>query len=256
MEILGPKATRRAALRAAGGGGLLTALTITAGPAAADTEWEKHRDKATTRPAPNPNAIRPVLKLGASGAYVKAAQDRLNALRYWCGTADGNFGHLTQQAVWALQKANSVTRSGTIDATAWDLLDRGAKPKARSTSGTVIEIDLKRQLLICVIGGVVQWSFNTSTGNGERYYSRGMWRTAYTPTGSFAIYRRYTSGWQEGPLGAMWKPAYWKSGWAIHGSTSIPPYPASHGCCRVSTAGMDLLYRLGWPAMARKVWVY
>lgn len=201
-------------------------------------------------------ATRPTLRRGSKGTYVTQAQKRLNALGYWCGSVDGSFGHLTQQAVWALQKVNKVSRSGAIDATAWSLLDKGAKPKARSTSGTYIEVDLKRQILICVKSGVVQRTLNTSTGNGERYYSRGKWRTAYTPTGSYSIYTRHTSGWQDGPLGAMWRPTYWKGGWAIHGSTSIPPYPASHGCCRVSTAGMDSLYAQGWSTIGRKVWVY
>jgi peptidoglycan hydrolase-like protein with peptidoglycan-binding domain len=196
------------------------------------------------------------LERGHRGADVVALQKRLAALSYWCGAADGSFGHLTQQAVWALQKVGGVARSGKVGATERVLLSRGVRPKPRTVSGHCIEVDLRRQILICGINGGTSLVFNTSTGNGERYYSRGSWRTAYTPTGSFKIYYRYSSGWQYGTLGAMWRPAYFKSGWAIHGSTSIPPYPASHGCARLSTKAMDLLYARGWPTIGRKVWVY
>ena len=197
-----------------------------------------------------------VLQRGHTGADVVALQKRLGALSYWCGTADGGFGHLTQQAVWALQKVGGVARTGKVGVAEQGLLSRGVRAKPRSTSGHAIEVDLKRQIVICEINGATDLILNTSTGNGVRYYSRGMWRTAYTPTGTFSIYSRYLSGWQSGPLGAMWRPSYFRGGWAIHGSTSIPPYPASHGCARVSTKAMDLLYARGWPAIGRRVWIY
>lgn len=201
-------------------------------------------------------ATRPTLVRGSTGSYVVAAQNRLNQLTYWCGRVDGNFGPLTQQAVWALQKVAHVSRSGRIDSNTWGLLDRGVRANPRTTSGTVIECDLAENTLMLVSSGRLRYTLNTSTGNGERYYSRGMWRTAYTPKGVFTVYYRYTSGWQTGALGSMWRPAYFKSGWAIHGSTSIPPYPASHGCLRVSVSAMNKLYAEAWPIIGRRVWIY
>ncbi len=46
---------------------------------------------------------------GWRGTEVAAIQRRLWELKYWCGSADGSFGHLTQQAVWALQKAAGLS---------------------------------------------------------------------------------------------------------------------------------------------------
>lgn len=228
--------TRRATVAAAAGAGAVALTGLVAPRAAAVT-------------------VR-TLERGHTGADVLALQQRLNALSYWCGTPDASFGHLTQQAVWALQKVAGVARTGKVGAVERDLLARGVRAKPRTMSGTCMEVDLRRQILICGINGHTSLVFNTSTGNGERYYSRGMWRTAYTPTGLFKIYYRWTSGWQYGSLGAMWRPAYFKGGWAVHGSTSIPPYPASHGCARVSTRAMDLMYSRGWPVIGRKVWIY
>ncbi|KGN34169.1 endopeptidase [Knoellia sinensis KCTC 19936] len=228
--------TRRVTLAGVAGAGLLGLATAGASPAHA--------------------ATRPSLRKGSTGAHVVALQQRLNALTYWCGTADGNFGHLTQQAVWALQKVAHVSRDGVVGPTTWGLLDRGVKANPRTTSGTIIECDISENVLMLVSGGRLKYTLNTSTANGKRYYSRGSWKTAHTPRGRFSIYWRYTSGWQNGSLGRMWLPAYFKGGYAIHGSTSIPPYPASHGCLRVSTSAMSKLYRESWPIVGRRVYIY
>lgn len=57
-----------------------------------------------------------VLSKGSSGSQVQAAQERLIALGYSCGSAgaDGNFGNGTYTAVVAFQKANNLTMDGVI----------------------------------------------------------------------------------------------------------------------------------------------
>lgn len=237
MEGTRHEATRRAALQAVGGGGLLTALSVMG---------------ASTASA----ATRPTLKRGSTGSHVLAAQKRLNALTYWTGTPDGNFGPQTQQAVWALQKVAHVTRSGIIDARTWGLLDMGKKANPRATSGTVIVCDIAENTLMLVKSGKLTLTLNTSTGSGERYYSGGKWKTAVTPRGTFSIYYRWSSGWQYGSLGAMWRPTYFKGGYAIHGSSSIPAYPASHGCLRVSASAQNKLWAEGWLPIGRKIHIY
>ncbi len=42
-------------------------------------------------------------------------------------------------------------------------------------------------------------------------------------------------------LGELYNPYYFLGGYAIHGSPSVPNYPASHGCIRVTNWDMDLL---------------
>jgi N-acetylmuramoyl-L-alanine amidase len=201
-------------------------------------------------------AARPVLRRGSTGSAVVTLQRRLSALGYWCGTVDGSFGHLTQQAVWAVQKVAGLGRDGVVGPLTWSALDAGRRPTPRDRSGTHIEVDKRRQIVMVVVSGALQLTLNASTGSGARYFSDGRWKTAYTPTGTYSIYSRYTSGWQTGPLGSMWRPAYWYRGWALHGSTSIPPYPASHGCVRISTSAMNTLYTRGLVPVGRRITIY
>lgn len=232
--------TRRSLITAAAAGVAAGGLHIVSAPAA-EAVW-----------------VHPTLKLGMRGFEVVTLQRRLAALGYWCGGTTGRFGALTQQAVYALQKAAGLTRDGVVGPRTWQKLGAGVRPSVRSTSGTVIEVNKARQLLLVVQSGSLKLTLNTSTGSGQRYWdpASGTYQTAYTPSGWWSIYSRYTSGWQQGSLGAMYRPTYWHRGWAIHGSSSIPPYPASHGCCRLSTAGMDLLYSRGYVPVARRVYVY
>ena len=53
--------------------------------------------------------------MGASGPGVTDLQLRLEAQGYWTGGANGVFGPLTQQAVWAFQKVNGLPRTGVVD---------------------------------------------------------------------------------------------------------------------------------------------
>jgi N-acetylmuramoyl-L-alanine amidase len=205
--------------------------------------------------APAQAASLPTLRPGSRGSAVVTLQKRLNALGYWCGAANGVYGALTVQAVYAVQKVSGLVRDGVCGPRTWAKVNAGVRPAAR-TRGTGIEVDLGRQVLLAVAGGRVRLILNTSTGSGERYYSRGTWRVARTPRGSFSIYRRYSAGWQTGPLGSMWRPTYFSGGFAIHGSSSIPPYPASHGCCRLSTSSMDMLWAGGWVSLRRPVTIY
>jgi N-acetylmuramoyl-L-alanine amidase len=196
------------------------------------------------------------LRRGDRGAAVTTLQRDLGRLRYWCGTADGDFGHLTQQAVFALQKAAGLARDGVVGPRTRDALTRGVQPRRRITDGTGFEVDLGRQLLIATAQGRLAYVLNTSTGSGQRYYSGGRWKTATTPRGDFRMYSLYSRGWQNGPLGNLYRPGYYDRGWAVHGSTSIPAYPASHGCCRISVGAADMLWARSWFASGRRVLVH
>jgi N-acetylmuramoyl-L-alanine amidase len=198
----------------------------------------------------------PVLRKGDKGSAVWDLQVDLNRLKYWSGSADGSFGHLTQQAVFALQKVAGLTRDGVVGARTYAAIADGARPSRKITSGVGFEVNLSRQIIIATTGGKLSYILNTSTGSGERYYSGGRWKTATTPKGSFSMFRFYSSGWQSGPLGNMYRPGYYDRGWAIHGSTSIPTYPASHGCCRISVGASDMLWSRSWFVDGRRVLVY
>ncbi|MEU4622351.1 L,D-transpeptidase family protein [Actinoplanes sp. NPDC023801] len=210
---------------------------------------------APTTPAPPPSEPRRKLKAGAKGADVLALQQRLTELGYWNGKADGKFGDTTRQAVYALQKAAGLGRDGSVGPKTRKALDQGVRPKARSTSGTLIEIDLKRQLLLLVTDGQVTRTFNTSTGSNEYYQQEGETFLADTPRGKFKVGRQI-DGWRNAPLGLLWRPKYFNGGIAVHGAPSVPPYPASHGCARVSIAAMNWLWNNEAIPLKTRVWVY
>lgn len=185
------------------------------------------------------------LSKGSRGSDVRALQRSLADRGYWCGSADGVFGHLTQQAAWAVQKQNALVTDGVVGPLTRSALANGRLPAPVGGSGSRVEVHLRKQLLLVVAGGRTRRVFNTSTGNGEYYWLHGRRYRATTPRGTWHVYSGYSSGWQHGDLGRMWRPMYYNSGWAVHGSDSIPTYPASHGCSRLSTAAMDLLWGTG-----------
>ncbi|WP_026123757.1 L,D-transpeptidase family protein [Nocardiopsis chromatogenes] len=184
------------------------------------------------------------LRAGDSGPEVEAVQERLAELGYWTGGADGAFGTDTALAVQALQKAAGIDRDGIVGPDTRGALDDGVRPSAETADGRAVEIDLDRQLLMTVEDGEVQQVFSTSTGSGEPYTSRGERHIATTPTGSYQVFRE-VDAWDPGPLGALYRPKYFNGGIAVHGYGSVPPYPASHGCARVSLKAMDWLWKSG-----------
>ncbi|MFC3382926.1 L,D-transpeptidase family protein [Couchioplanes azureus] len=209
-------------------------------------------------PPSNPAPTTPAGKLrtGSKGPEVLALQQSLTKLGYWNGRADGTFGSLTQQAVFALQKAAGLTRDGVVGPKTRKALDEGVRPRARSDGGRVVEIDKKRQLLMLVDDGEVTQTFNTSTGSYERYETTGGGTAvAATPDGKFKVYRQI-DGWRNAPLGMLWRPKYFNGGIAVHGATSVPPYPASHGCARLSISAMNHLWGGDEIPLRTRVWVY
>jgi hypothetical protein len=197
----------------------------------------------------------PTLRVGARGGSVTLLQQRLADLRYDIGAVDGVFGDSTLHAVVAFQKVNGLPRDGIVGATTWSALERPRipapryAPTANGHSVTGLEVDLSRQVVYLTYLGVVGRTFDTSTGNGDRGYPY-----TYTPRGSYRIYRLNTTSWEYGPLGALYKPAYFTGGYAVHGADSVPPYPASHGCVRLTLASRDRLAQWLWLGMP--VYVY
>lgn len=195
---------------------------------------------------------------GDSGEDVLALQQRLAELGYWLGTPDGTWGSLTTQAVYAVQKANGLSRDGVAGPITRATIAEGARPESRA-GGNGIEIDLKRQLLLVVRDGAVKHIFNTSTGSNvpyvEIFEGREYRGSARTPTGSYSVFREVNK-LDKGPLGALYRPKYFNGGIAVHGSPSIPPTNVSHGCARLSNAAMDLIWANGYMPIHGKVTVY
>jgi peptidoglycan hydrolase-like protein with peptidoglycan-binding domain len=195
------------------------------------------------------------LKEGSKGAAVTTLQQKLTALGYWVGTPDGKFGDATQQALWALQKAAGISRTGTLNTATEKALDNGVRPTPKSTSGTLIEVNLKTDLVMFVVNGQLKYILNTSTGGGYVYYEKGQRNVAITPKGHFKTYRT-VNGPDNGPLGLLWRPRYFTGGVAIHGDSSVPAHPVSHACVRISDEAINWVWSANLDPIGTTVWVY
>ena len=197
-----------------------------------------------------------VVEAEDAGPAVRALQRRLWDLGYWVGPVDGVFGRLTEQAVYAFQKVNGLPVTGRVGFDTSRALEGATRPAAQSTAGDLVEIDKDRQVLFVVRDGRVLWTFNTSTGTEEPYSYEGQQFLADTPRGNWDVYRR-ADGVEVSNLGRLYRPIYFhRDGIAVHGYSFVPPYPASHGCVRVTNAAIDLIWAENLMPLGSSVWVY
>jgi lipoprotein-anchoring transpeptidase ErfK/SrfK len=199
-----------------------TAATTTTVPAVA----------APAPPPPPPADGR--LVPGMQGDAVRALQERLVALRYDPGKVDGRYGGGLTSAVMAFQKVNGLPRNGRATPEVLAAIAAATDPAPMLPDGGAIrvEVDFKRQVLFLWRDGALLRILPVSTGNGKKYCAEGRCGVAVTPSGSYRIERRQ-QGKRKSYLGLLYDPLYFKGGYAIHGSPSVPAYPASHGCVRI-----------------------
>jgi peptidoglycan hydrolase-like protein with peptidoglycan-binding domain len=184
------------------------------------------------------------LRQGDRGGDVLSLNRRLAAQKADVGPISDVFDYDTRHAVVAFQKSQGIPRTGVYDRTTSQRLASPVPVRLRyPSSGRAVEIDLRKQVLYLSQGGVLQRIVDISSGNNELYESEGVTYRATTPRGRFSVLRKI-DGTRVSHLGELWRPAYFHSGWAIHGSASVPPYPASHGCIRVTNPAQNRLYSL------------
>ncbi len=175
---------------------------------------------------------------GSEGMLVQMLEARLTALSYLCGPEDGVYDYRTKDAVMAFEKVERLRRDGIADQEVWQRLFSTGTPSPRlDRPGNRAEVDLKRQVLFMIEDNYVVKILHVSTGK------------LGTPTGHGKVYHK-DPGWVEVPVGWMYSPSYIMPHIAIHGSKSVPPWPASHGCVRTPIWATDELYRelpLGLP---------
>ena len=219
-----------------------TAAPTTAAPTTAAPTTEPPTTKApmtTTRPKP---AAPAQLRSGSEGPQVVALQRRLHELGYQVQEADGEFGPETHHSVVAFQKVNRLGRDGVVGPITRKALERPRAPKPRSTrAGFHVEADLTLQAVYIVRDGKIVEILDASSASGQTYTVDGDVRLAVTPQGSFVIQRKIDA-WRRSKLGLLYRPAYFIGGYALHGAYSVPPFPASHGCIRITTTAMDRWY--------------
>jgi peptidoglycan hydrolase-like protein with peptidoglycan-binding domain len=249
-----------------------TTTTATPTTAASTTTSSSTTTTTTLPPLPPSPAIEPIAPLTVplaavgdnSGPETARIQQRLLELGFWLEGADGQYGLTTSQAVMAFQKYLGLPASGSVnDTTAAYLTALDTQAYGRADAGTLVEVDKGRQLLFMVVDGRTQWVFNTSTGSEVPYVevnkqdpTKVEEGSSITPAGLHNVNRERPQGWWEGDLGRIYRPKYFVGGVAVHGSNSVPNYPASHGCVRVTVQAMDYIWDRGLMPMDTYVWVH
>jgi len=231
-----------------------TAATTTTVPTTTTTVPATSTTTVTPPPAapPLPASLGP----GDEGQEVVDVQRRLQELRYWVGPLDGDYGLLTQQAVYAFQKVNDLAVDGRVGPATRIRFADPVAPVTQSTTGVVWEVDKAKQVLMVVRDGRPEWIWNTSTGTERPYTHGGRELMADTPVGHHT-FTWQVDGWRHAPLGLLYRPKYFHpDGIAIHGYSSVPPHPASHGCVRVTNPAMDAIWATGLAPLGTPIWVY
>ena len=167
---------------------------------------------------------------------VNKAEQHLLEIGYWNGPASDRDAARSRYAILAFQRVARRNQTGRLNAADAQAALAAMRPTPRETGYSHIEVDLQRQVLFVVDQRVgVTLVLPVSSGSGKLYTFEGKTSRAVTPRGRFTVYRK-VNGWRKAPLGMIYYPSYFDEGWAIHGSGSVPNYPASHGCIRIPIA--------------------
>ena len=144
----------------------------------------------------------------------------------------GEAGDETTVAVLTFQKWTGLPRTGALDEATTTALLRATRPEpVLRRPGRRVEILLGRQVALAIVDNRVERVFHISSGSGGR-----------TPTGAFRVYRKERLSWSV-PF-STWMPfaSYFTGGIALHAYPSVPSYPASHGCVRMTARDAPLMY--------------
>jgi L,D-transpeptidase catalytic domain/Putative peptidoglycan binding domain len=240
-----------------GGSGTASAGTL---PTFAAQTTAAPTTTTTTKPAPTtttipvqrqPTAIKMPdpghsLGIGSRGPIVLAYEQRLASLHFDPGPVDGVYDQQTAFAIDAVEKIYGIQRDGQVGPQVRFALSAFQWPKPLTTRAEPdrIEISLDKQYLVLYEHNWIRLITTTSTGGGYAFCGGDSGcQYAITPPGRFEL-QWYFNGWRTSKLGHLYKPYYFHGGIAIHGYTSVPNYPASHGCVRIPMKIADYFHTL------------
>jgi hypothetical protein len=166
-------------------------------------------------------------------ADIKQAEARLDEMGFGSG----------RNGLIAFQKYEGLTATGQLNRDTVDAVMKASPPQPKDTGYKHVEVDLDRQVLFLTDDeGAIKKILPVSTGSNKQYHEKGMSGLAYTPRGRFRIYAKI-AGWRKSPLGMLYYPNYFSDGLAIHGNSSVPNTPESHGCIRVPNSAAIEMYK-------------
>lgn len=182
-------------------------------------------------------------------------QQALADTGFYRGAIDGLAGPMTRAAVLAFEKAAGLQRGGAWEPIHLRHLDAfEASQWRRDGEPDRVEIDLTNQVGYLVKDDQLAGVFGISSGNGETYeHPFGYVGVATTPPGDYR-FQSHVDGVRQAPLGELYRPWYFHGGFALHGSPSVPAWPASHGCVRVEYWDADWLSDHLALGMAVHIW--
>ena len=146
----------------------------------------------------------------------------------------------TGLAIMAMRKVHDMPRTESYDPALFELLLRNeaAFEPVHTEDGRHVEVDISRQVMALVSDGEATDVFHVSTGAGG------------TPTGQWSFYDKGPGYNAKG----MYYSVYYDGNYATHGYSSVPTYPASHGCTRNSIAYAVYVYN--WIELGDTIYVY
>jgi lipoprotein-anchoring transpeptidase ErfK/SrfK len=198
----------------------------------------------------------------AADPNLQAAQLIMTKFGIPTGPVDGKFGPQTARGFCAFRQIvpGSRPHRGTYSGGTLQRLNeynaryrslRDIPAPTRSGQSTYVLVNETCQVLIYVENGRYVKVMPVSTGKSGYNTPNGEYSLGYTQRG-WSCSTAYPEGCgthQEGRFAAahgshgnMYNKRRFTGAYYIHGSTSVPTYPASHGCIRVTVGDSDWLY--------------
>jgi hypothetical protein len=159
---------------------------------------------------------------------------------YHMGDVTDYVDESTQLGIIALRKVNELPISDSYAPKLFTLLlsGRAGFQPVHQEDGRHVEVDLSRQVLALVEDGKATDVVHVSTG------------AFGTPTGDYHFYEKGPGYNAKG----MYYSIYYSGNYATHGYSSVPYYPASHGCVRNPEAYSVFIYN--WISLGDPMYIY
>lgn len=146
----------------------------------------------------------------------------------------------TALGIMALRKANDMEASEEYAPSLFSYLlrGRGEVEAVHDEEERHVEVDISRQVMALVEDGEVNDVFGISSGSGG------------TPRGEFEFYSKQPG---YNAIG-MYYSVFYDGEYATHGYSSVPTYPASHGCIRSPIPYAEYIYN--WIDIGDPIYIY
>jgi len=205
-------------------------------PATSEPVAAPSKSAPSASPASASGAV-PAASKSGSGMSITQAQHRLVTLKYLPSEGvTGKNDYRTQQAVMAFQAWQGLQRDGTIGPATSAALGTAQAPAPKAVpegTGRNAQVYRDKGVALFVQDGALVRAVHVSTG-----------KPGYaTPAGTFAVYQKELKHWST--QYNCWLPyaSFFNGGYAFHQYEEIPPYPGSHGCCRVPAPEAPWVYQ-------------